>query len=597
LDRCALFVDAGYALGDGALAVHGTRNRDSVSWDYAGLLKLLSSVSRDRTGLPLLRCYWYDVAAAGSRVAEHDALADLPGVKLRLSKARPSRKEGVEAEIRKDLTALARNRSVSDVIVVSAEEDLAPVIAEVQEFGVRALLLHIGADGGWAGSRALRQECDEVIEISPSHLRPYVDLISGAEPQLAVAGYRELTAASAQASGPHAVLATAGARLFDSPGSAGYERAAQLVTAGGHAQDPRSPLPGADMRTPSVHEGQAAPPRLRQTMPEQPQAAVPYHQSDMGGPGPRAAADASFGQPAFGGTGGAHSANGRSGTGHAHDFSQRSMTPDGLAHGGPPLAPGADHAVTGLAPAPGSAGLGAHAFPGMGPGSQPSGAPGNGVPASGGHANGVPASAAPPGGVPGNGMPAHGMSGTGLSTHGAPGGGLPPAERAAPVIQPGVISQGGYVGGQLGTGPAGPPHQLSGQPVAPGAPGQAGQYLTGQPLPGQPLAGQQPQTLQQPQHATPALPQSASALPQEALHTPGAGQHSARALGGQQHSLAAAHPGHRVVSRKDGEYGRCKDTQAAQESRKRHTASRIRLGYGGLTLFHTCLLPATASPS
>jgi len=102
LDRCALFVDAGYALGEGALAVHGTRNRDSVSWDYAGLLKLLSSLSRDRTGLQLLRCYWYDIAGStGSRAAEHDALADLPGVKVRLSKARPSRKEGVEAEIRK----------------------------------------------------------------------------------------------------------------------------------------------------------------------------------------------------------------------------------------------------------------------------------------------------------------------------------------------------------------------------------------------------------------------------------------------------------------------------------------------------------------
>jgi hypothetical protein len=80
LDRCALFVDASYALADGAQAVHGTRNRDSVSWDYAGLLKLLGGLSRDRTGLPVLRCYWYDTAADGSRATEHDTLADIPGV-------------------------------------------------------------------------------------------------------------------------------------------------------------------------------------------------------------------------------------------------------------------------------------------------------------------------------------------------------------------------------------------------------------------------------------------------------------------------------------------------------------------------------------
>ena len=167
LDRCALFVDASYALADGALAVHGTRNRDSVSWDYAGLLKLLGGMSRDRTGLALLRCYWYDTSADGNRTGEHDSLADIPGVKLRLMKIRPNRKEGVEAEIRKDLTALARNHAISDVIIVSAEEDLAPVIAEVQDLGIRAILLTIATDGDWAASRALARSA---TTSSRSHL-------------------------------------------------------------------------------------------------------------------------------------------------------------------------------------------------------------------------------------------------------------------------------------------------------------------------------------------------------------------------------------------------------------------------------------------
>jgi hypothetical protein len=239
LDRCALFVDANYALAEGALVVHGTRNRDSVSWDYAGLLKLLSSLSRDRTGLPLLRCYWYDTAADGARAAEHETLADIPAVKLRLSKARPSRKEGVEAEIRKDLTALARNRAVSDVIIVSAEEDLAPVIAEVQDLGIRTVLFHIATDGGWAIARTLRQECDDIIEIGGAHLQPYADLISGAEPQLPTAGFRELAGASAQASGPHPAIEAPPVRLYGSPLTSEYEHAA-LAGAGqvhGHRQD------------------------------------------------------------------------------------------------------------------------------------------------------------------------------------------------------------------------------------------------------------------------------------------------------------------------------------------------------------------------
>ncbi len=129
----------------------------------------------------------------------------MPGVKLRLSKARPNRKEGVEAEIRKDLSALARNRAVSDAVIVSAEEDLAPVIAEVQDLGIRAILLHISADGNWAISRSLRQECDDIIDIAAGHLRPYVDLIPGAEPvsadaQLSGSSYRELPVSAAAAS-------------------------------------------------------------------------------------------------------------------------------------------------------------------------------------------------------------------------------------------------------------------------------------------------------------------------------------------------------------------------------------------------------------
>ena len=84
MDRCALFVDAGYVLADGAMAVHGTRHRESVSWDYAGLLQFFGSIARERTSLPLLRCYWYEATVEGRRSAEHDTLADLPGLKLRL---------------------------------------------------------------------------------------------------------------------------------------------------------------------------------------------------------------------------------------------------------------------------------------------------------------------------------------------------------------------------------------------------------------------------------------------------------------------------------------------------------------------------------
>ena len=164
------------------MAVHGTRRRESVSWDYAGLTQFLAGLASEQSGLPLLRCYWYEATVEGRRTEEHDTLADLPGVKLRLAKMRPGRREGVESEIHRDLTTLARNKAATDAMVVSAEEDLAQVVADVQDLGMRVTLLHIAVDGNGAIPRALRQECDDVAEINSAHLRPYVELISGAEP-------------------------------------------------------------------------------------------------------------------------------------------------------------------------------------------------------------------------------------------------------------------------------------------------------------------------------------------------------------------------------------------------------------------------------
>ena len=467
MDRCALFVDAGYALGDGAQAVHGTRHRDSVSWDHAGLLKLLGGLSSDRTGLPLLRCYWYDVATAGGHAAEHESLADLPGVKLRLSKARPSRREGVEAEMRKDLMALARNHAVTDVIIVSAEEDLAPAVAEVQEFGVRAVLLSIGADGSAAGSRALRQECDDVIEVSGSHLRPFVELIAGAEPQFSGTGYGNQPVSSGA---PH-VIDAAGPRLYAAPGPAGYERATALTVASGVTEDHRDLAasdPAGFAAARHVEAGHAgfvhrAPDvqSLQQPQPgQQPQAAPAAHYpqaAEAPGAGLPAAAEVGYGQ--------APTPNGHTGGGQ-HGLSP--YLPPGRASMG----------------APGMMGNGL-AQPGL-PGPAAGGMPAPGLPAPGGQVNGVPVNRVP-GGAPGYGLDA--ASGPGVAHDGLTSGGPSQLGPAAGNFgagsnglaqPPGLPSAGaGMPGQQLA---AQPPQGLGQQPAA--------QLLQSTPQPGQSLAPQ-----------------------------------------------------------------------------------------------------------
>jgi hypothetical protein len=67
-------------------------------------------------------------------------------------------------------------------MVVISSKDLAQVVADVQDLGMRVTLLHIAVDGNGEIPRALLQECDDIAEISGAELRPYVELISGAEP-------------------------------------------------------------------------------------------------------------------------------------------------------------------------------------------------------------------------------------------------------------------------------------------------------------------------------------------------------------------------------------------------------------------------------
>jgi hypothetical protein len=249
VDRCALFVDAGYMLADGAMAVHGTRRRESVSWDYEGLLQLLGNLARERTGLPLLRCYWYEATVEGRRTAEHDALADMPGIKLRLAKLRPGRREGVETEIHRDLTVLARNRAVSDAVVVSAEEDLAQVVSDVQDLGMRVTIVHVTVDGNWTISRSLRQESDDIMELTSSHLRPFAELIPGAEPSRTDEQYAVSTLVrsgsnghSAGGGGSYQALPAAGhsapPSIYTAPVVAEYQRPAQISP-----QQPEQPQP------------------------------------------------------------------------------------------------------------------------------------------------------------------------------------------------------------------------------------------------------------------------------------------------------------------------------------------------------------------
>ncbi len=500
MDRCALFVDAGYVLADGAMAVHGTRHRESVSWDYAGLLSFMGSIARERTGRPLLRCYWYEASVEGRRTSEHDSLADLPGLKLRLGRTRPGRREGVESEIRRDLTTLARNNAISDALLVSAEEDLAQVVADVQDLGIRVTIVHITVGGNWTISRSLRQECDDIIEIGEGHLRPFTQLVArtdslgSEEPYpLAVSAARALTNGHGTVASPLGQQAlSAGSHpappaIYTAPVVAEYQRAAQPGAQPASAQLPSAQFPGTQL--PGAQPGGTPSPLPRREPPGSIERQSMEAARSAGAPSRAPGSAPDPGVPPQS----AQNLQAASGLQAQPGVSEPQRNPGPNPNSNPAQRqPG----VPGQQDLPGQPGLGSQ--PGLGGVPAQPGMPGPGQQSMAGQQAMPPQSYAPPS-LPPQSLPARGMPG-----QGGPGQGVPAQQNGN--SQQSMAGQ--TIPGQGLPGQGQPGQSMAGQTI----PGQ-GQPDQGQPGMGQNMPGHQSMPGQQSMpglHAAPPAPPPSS---------------------------------------------------------------------------------------
>lgn len=169
MDRYALFIDAGYFFAAGAQSVVGSptpRKLISLKNPPDAFADLFRTASDIAGGLNLLRAYWYD-AMPGSRPSlEQSTVAHLPGVKLRLGALNSAgEQKGVDSLIVTDVIDLARNRAISDAILVTGDEDLRIAVQVAQSFGVR---VHILASGDHTKnvSPALQMEADSVHSLN-----------------------------------------------------------------------------------------------------------------------------------------------------------------------------------------------------------------------------------------------------------------------------------------------------------------------------------------------------------------------------------------------------------------------------------------------
>ena len=183
MDRCAIFVDAGYLYASGGLLCCGTRARKDLELAAEEFNKLLVSIAVGRCPVPVLRTYWYDGAKNGIPSTQQQRIAALPNLKLRLGRLNTNNQQkGVDALIYRDMMTLSSERAVTDAFLVSGDEDLREAVKAAQDRGVRLFLIGIEAVQGFNQSRELTEEADEVITLTKQELAPLIKLGRSASP-------------------------------------------------------------------------------------------------------------------------------------------------------------------------------------------------------------------------------------------------------------------------------------------------------------------------------------------------------------------------------------------------------------------------------
>lgn len=160
MDRHAIFVDAGYLLAGGADLICEL-SRAETTCNYEAAIHALIGEIKDHASTPLLRMYWYDGAPNLVPMKDHDTIAKLSNVKVRLGRLVSGGQKGVDSRIVRDLIILAQHRAIETAYLLSGDEDLREGVSEAQDAGVRVVLLGLPKSRRGKQSYALIAEADE----------------------------------------------------------------------------------------------------------------------------------------------------------------------------------------------------------------------------------------------------------------------------------------------------------------------------------------------------------------------------------------------------------------------------------------------------
>ncbi|MDN5768349.1 MAG: NYN domain-containing protein [Humibacillus sp.] len=136
----AVLVDAGYVWKQIAKAT-GREHRREVDLIGYGV-PLVDALVEEAEGddIAVLRTYWYDAATDRNPNVQQRAIGRTARVKLRLGTMSFGKQKGVDRLIQKDILALANHKAVSDIILLTGDQDMEE---ELDAAGQHGVLMHV----------------------------------------------------------------------------------------------------------------------------------------------------------------------------------------------------------------------------------------------------------------------------------------------------------------------------------------------------------------------------------------------------------------------------------------------------------------------
>jgi hypothetical protein len=136
----AILVDAGYVWKQLAKAV-GKQHRSEVPLVGYGVPLIDALVEEaEGDGLKVLRTYWYDGAPDRVPNVQQRAVGRAPRVKLRIGSMSGGRQKGVDRLMQRDILALSQNKAVTDLVVLTGDQDMEE---ELDAAGEHGLVVHL----------------------------------------------------------------------------------------------------------------------------------------------------------------------------------------------------------------------------------------------------------------------------------------------------------------------------------------------------------------------------------------------------------------------------------------------------------------------